>query len=109
MMCGVAAPQPHPHVAITFHTRAEGSPPQPPSQQGEDGRRDGIDWVTSAQTELWGPFVVRSRTRALPHEKTPCIKQLGLKGKLAGAGTQTFLYVLWTLFIIVSSSHFFPF
>lgn len=80
MMCRVVAPQPHPHVANVLSS-VECSPPQSRSQQTEHGRRESIDWVTSAQTELWGPFVVRSRTRALPHEKTPCIKQLELKGK----------------------------
>lgn len=69
MMCGVAAPQPHPHVAKTFHTRAEGSPPQPPSQQGEDGRRDGIDWVTSAQTLSCGGPLWFGRGRGHFHMK----------------------------------------
>lgn len=89
-----------------FYTSLECSPPQHHYQQGEDGRRDGIDLShLCSDFGLWGPFVVRSRTRALPHEKTPCVRQLWLKGKCC-TEMQTRLYALYDLYFFTSSSHF---
>lgn len=107
MMCRVTAPHPHAHVAYFLHQLWM----QPTTDAEATGRRreERQYWLCHLCTDsrLWGPFVVRSGTQALPHEKSPCIKQLWLKGKLY-TGIQTLLYVLWSQLFLLLLHTFFP-
>lgn len=96
MMFRVAAPQPPPQVANFLYQRwmQPSTATQPAGKRWEETVLIGSPLHTLRAVGALCGSVEDAGTSTL---KAPCIKQLGLKGKLC-RGTQTSLYVLWTCF-----------